>query len=181
MPRTRIAKLLFAVAITAPCAGHGEGQTIYRCIGASGEMSFSDAPCDGQSAVRAYSASPRAPVIARDRASAMPTCPASEGALRNFVAEAFARRDANTLASVLRWDGVRGSAARQRMRELADLTGRPLIGIDIDVDGVDENAAGNPPASQATMLTVRTGSLEGGASEREFRLMPARGCYWLDW
>jgi hypothetical protein len=31
------------------------------------------------------------------------------------------------------------------------------------------------------MLVVHTGSLEGGASEHEFHLTPAGGCYWLDW
>lgn len=107
------------------------------------------------------------------------TCPASEDALRDLIADAFTRRDANALAGVMRWDGVGGAAARERMRELAELTQRPLLGIDID-RGVGEATAEAVPAGESAMLTVHTGSLAGGASEYSFRLMPAGGCYWLD-
>ena len=65
----------------------------------------------------------------------MHTCPASEDALRTLIADAFTRRDANALAGVMRWEGVGGSAARQRMRELSEMTERPLLGIDIDRGG----------------------------------------------
>ena len=109
-----------------------------------------------------------------------PTCPGSADALRDVIAQAFARRDANTIAGVMRWDGVGGAAARERMRELAELTGHPLLGIDIDIGG-STGAADESEPPQPTMLTVHIGSLEGGASEHEFRLTPAGGCFWLDW
>ena len=93
----------------------------------------------------------------------------------------------------MRWDGVGSGAATSRMRELADLTARPLLGIDIDA-GYDARARDDPyfqPDETArarprrdgddAMLVVHTGSLDGGASEHEFRLTPAGGCYWLDW
>ena len=176
------ALLFFALAIAAPCATFAGSETIHRCIGEHGEISFSDAPCTGASApIASPSASTSNPsTIAGVRDTPKQTCPASEEALRTVIADAFARRDANTLAGVMRWDGVGGAAARERMRELADLTGRPLIGIDIDGARADEPAASDAP-SEGTLLTVRTGSLEAGASQHEFRLMPAAGCYWLDW
>ena len=169
--------LALAFAITAPCVAFAQSQTIHRCIGEHGEISFSGTPCTGASAPAAI---PGQTTMAGDSATPKPTCPASEDALRTLIADAFARRDANTLAGVMRWDGVGGAAARERMRELADLTGRPLLGIDIDAASMDEPAAGDA-RGEAAMLTVRTGSLEGGASEHAFRLMPASGCYWLDW
>lgn len=80
---------------------------------------------------------------------------------------------------MMRWEGVGGGAALQRMRELTELMQRPLLGIDID-PGTTETAADDRPTGEAAMLTVHTGSLAGGASEYAFRLMPAGGCYWLE-
>jgi hypothetical protein len=180
---------LFVLAM-APCAALAQTD-VYRCIGEHGEISFSSARCAGASAAtRSDSNAPAA--IAPEGARAKNTCPATADALRDIVAEAFARRDANTLAGVMRWDGVGSGAATARMLELADLTHRPLLGIDLDGtadatrDGTypapDEPARAQTPhdTSDAT-LVIHTGSLDGGASEHEFRLMPAGGCYWLDW
>lgn len=109
-----------------------------------------------------------------------PVCPATADALRALIAEALARRDANAIAGVLRWDDVGGAEARRRMRELAELAMRPLLGIDLDVSG--EAAAADPDASPPAALTVRTGSGDdGGTREHEFRISTSSGCYWLDW
>src|SRR5215813_2510134 len=115
--------LVIAALAIAPCAVHAQ-TTVYRCIGEHGEISFSSTRCAGASA--AAPANSDAPsTIAPEGSRARNTCPASAEALRDVVAEAFARRDANTLAGVMRWDGVGSGAATSRMRELADLTARP--------------------------------------------------------
>jgi hypothetical protein len=176
MLKRHLLHVAIALAWVAPYAAHAEGQNVHRCIGEHGEISFSGAPCAASASVLSGSG---APARSADRGIAAPTtCAASADALRDVIADAFARRDANTIAGVMRWDGVGGAAARERMRELVDLTGRPLLGIDIDNGAVGESAPGETEAAQ---LTVRMGSLEGGASEHAFRLMPSGGCYWLDW
>jgi hypothetical protein len=178
---------VMAALAAAPCIAHAQ-TAVYRCIGEHGEISFSGTRCTGASA--AIPSDPNAPTaIAPEGARAKNTCPATAEALRDVVAEAFARRDANTLAGVMRWDGVGSGAAISRMRELADLTARPLLGIDVDTasrseptSDPDESAPRNARRdSDDAMLIVHTGSLDGGPSEHEFRLMPEGGCYWLDW
>ena len=183
--------VVIAALATVPCAAPAQ-TSVYRCIGEHGEISFSSTRCAGASA--AMPSDPNAPAtIAPEGSRAKNTCPASAEAVRDVVAEAFARRDANTLAGVMRWDGVGSGAATSRMRELADLTARPLLGIDIDA-GYDArprddtyDAPDEPAPARArrdtddAMLVVHTGSLDGGPSEHEFRLTPAGGCYWLDW
>jgi hypothetical protein len=189
MPRL----LVIAALAIAPCAADAQ-TAVYRCIGEHGEISFSSTRCAGASATTPPN-SDAPSTIAPEGSRAKSTCPASAEALRDVVAEAFSRRDANTLAGVMRWDGVGSGAATSRMRELADLTARPLLGIDLDA-GYDARPRGDPrddpyfqpdePAAPRrntddAMLVVHTGSLDGGASEHEFRLTPAGGCYWLDW
>ena len=186
-----IVVVAMSLAIAHPA--RAQGQTVHRCLGEHGEISFSDTPCGGAIAPAPARATASAP-LRLEGARAAPTCPVSGNALRDVVATAFAERNPNPLAGVMRWDGVGGAAARSRMRELAALTQRPLIGIDIQ-DGVSPaearivrddghgpreiDAIASPPAD--ALLTIRTGSLEGGAGEHEFRVAPSRGCYWLDW
>ncbi|MET0230237.1 MAG: DUF4124 domain-containing protein [Rhodanobacteraceae bacterium] len=177
--------LFVIVALAAaPCAALAQ-PAVYRCIGEHGEISFSSTRCVGASAPVALD--PNAPaMLAPEGSRAKITCPVTAEAVRDVVAEAFARRDANTLAGVMRWDGVGSGAAISRMRELADLTARPLLGIDIDAgnDARPRNDPDEPAPARASddgLLVVHTGSLDGGPSEHEFRLTPAGGCYWLDW
>jgi hypothetical protein len=178
----RFACLLLLIAIAAPAA-HAEGQVVHRCIGEHGEISFSGSPCAGAAtadvSASAISSSATQSSVAGDKTVASKTCPASEDALRDLVADAFTRRDANALAGVMRWEGVGGAVALQRMRELTELTERPLLGIDIDRGAGDVTAA-DSPSGAAAMITVHTSSLSGGAGEYAFRLMPAGGCYWLE-
>ena len=116
-------------------------------------------------------------------------CPASVETLRTLIAEALARRDANAIAGVMRWDGVGGAAARQRMREITELAARPMLGIDASgrrgpvqaAPDAPEDAEIVQPAPPTTLL-VRTGSSEdGGSREHEFGIIHSEGCYWLDW
>jgi len=183
--RTAGSLILLALALAA--CGTLRAATVHRCIGEHGEIAFSGMRCAsgrelGSTDVDSPATTPKpaargAPASA---ASMSPTCPATPDALRDRIAEAFSRRDANTLAGVMRWDGVSGGAANARMRELVDLIERPLMGIDLGGETIEASLGDEPPPA-ATLLTVRTGGLASGESEREFRVTPSDGCYWLDW
>jgi hypothetical protein len=97
MPRL----LVIAALAIAPFAAHAQ-TAVYRCIGEHGEISFSSTRCAGASAAAAPS-SDAPSTIAPEGARAKSTCLASAEALRDVVAEAFSRRDANALAGVMRW------------------------------------------------------------------------------
>jgi hypothetical protein len=176
---------LFLIAFALAC-GTLHAATVHRCIGEHGEIAFSETRCMGGrelGSLEIESPSPQrsaARTALATRASTSPTCPASPDALRDRIVEAFARRDANTLAGVMRWDGVRGGAATARMRELVDFTERPLVGVELGGAAI-EASLGDAPPPAATLMTVRTGGLASGASEREFRVTQSEGCYWLDW
>ena len=175
----QLVSVCLAIAFASQCAiARAEGQSVHRCIGAQGEIVFSGLPCGAAGTTDAPSSAP--PDI--ERSIAAPVCPASADALRSLIAQALARRDANAIAGVLRWDGVGGAEARRRLSELAELATRPLLGIDLDGSG--EAAAGDPAAALPAALTVRTGSGgdgDGGTREHEFRISTSGGCYWLDW
>src|SRR3982751_2645246 len=119
---TRLAFLVLVFTIAAPCVAHAEGQTVHRCIGEHGEISFSGLPCAGVDAEPKPASTLQSSAMAGDTIAddatgnerTLPTkmCPASEDALRNLIADAFTRRDANALAGVMRWDGVGGATAR---------------------------------------------------------------------
>jgi hypothetical protein len=155
-----------------------DGQRVHRCVGEHGEIVFSGLPCGGAS----FDARAATPV--RDAGAAVAlTCPRSPEELRSVLGDALSRHDTNAIASLVRWDGVGGAEARERLREIADLGARPLLGIELDAD-VDA-----PAASMETddtplpgELVVRTGSSEHGAPrEHAFRVEASSGCYWLDW
>jgi hypothetical protein len=187
MRRWGFSEFGLAVVLLASCAlARADGQSVHRCIGAQGEIVFSGVPCGTPApAVAPSSTSP----ITSGRAIAPVNCPASVETLRTLIADALARRDANAIAGVMRWDGVGGAAARQRMREIAELAARPMLGIDAS-GGADlvqaapdapEDAEIVQPAPPTTLL-VRTGSSEdGGSREHEFGVVHSDGCYWLDW
>ena len=167
--------LLFVLA--APCAAQtDDGQAIHRCIGEHGEIVFSGVAC-GATEIRADPRPSSSP--ATDAASAVAmACPRSPDELRNLFANALARRDTNAISSLVRWDGVGGAEARARLKEIAELGQRPLIGVELDGD---VRFAKDVPEPSGT-LTVRTGSTSyGGPREREFRVGASGGCYWLDW
>jgi hypothetical protein len=213
----------FCDASAAPIE-HADGQSVHRCIGEHGEITFSGLPCSGASAApnNANDASADATTATGSpRAATGAVCPATLDALRDAITAAFARRDANAIAGIVRWDGVGGGAARERMRDLAAMTASPLLGIDMQSDAPPVSRAENdterdrssrddgmrdgeddvrpssidarddaergasPTRSRAATLApgtvdIRTGG-ELGARDNEFRIVPAGGCYWLDW
>lgn len=184
--RTRAHLFVLSIAILATGTLHAT--TVHRCIGEHGEIAFSETRCASGREVASNDVEPplttttTTPRNGTERLPMTdPACPASPDALRDRIAEAFARRDANTLAGVLRWDGISGGAANARMRELAELTLRPLIGIELGGEAIEASLGDAPAPAPAMLVTVRTGGLASGASEREFRMSASGGCYWLDW
>jgi hypothetical protein len=189
MRRWRFPELALAVALIAPCAlAHAQGQTVHRCIGAQGEIEFSGVACATPLPSAAPSSSSASSPMGRSIAPV--NCPASVETLRSLIADALARRDANAIAGMMRWNGVGGAAARQRMREIAELAARPMLGIDasgsVELTAVAQDTSGDsaivPLPSPAQTLLVRTGGSEdGGSREHEFGIVHSDGCYWLDW
>lgn len=184
----RTAGYLILAAIALATCISPRAATVHRCIGEHGEIAFSGTRCaSGRElgSTEVESSSPASATLrtttTEPRASTSQTCPATPDALRDRIAEAFARRDANTLAGVMRWDGVSGRAANARMHELAEFTERPLIGIELGGEAIEASLGDEPLPASATLLTVRTGGLASGESEHEFRVTEAGGCYWLDW
>ena len=180
--RTAVSLILIVLA----ACGTLHAATVHRCIGEHGEIAFSETRCAsgrdlGATEVESSSPSQAPRSALAPRASTSPTCPASPDALRDRIVEAFAQRDANALAGVMRWDGIRGGSANARMRELVDFTERPLVGVELGGEAIEASLGDEPPPAPATLLTVRTGGLASGESEREFRVTQSEGCYWLDW
>ena len=184
----RFAPSLILVPVMLAACGTLHAASVHRCIGEHGEIAFSETRCAsgrdiaGTAETDMTPTNPSAPRNApAPRAPTSPTCPATPDALRDRIAEAFARRDANTLAGVMRWEGVSGGAANARMRELVDLTQQPLTGVELGGEAIEASLGDQPAPAPATLVTVRTGGLASGESEREFRVTRSGGCYWLDW
>ncbi len=178
----RIAALLILSATAVAASGMLRAASVHRCIGEHGEIAFSETRCaSGRELGGAGVDSPASRNTPESRAAPVPTCPATPDALRDVIAEAFSRRDANALAGVMRWDGVSGGAANVRMRDLAELTQRPLTGVELGGEALEATIGDAPAPPPATLLIVRTGGPASGESEREFRVTRSGGCYWLDW
>lgn len=158
------------ILVAGGCAGarvHAQdaGQRVHRCVGAHGEIVFSGLPCTADSG--AVTSTAATIVSVADGA-----CPASPDALRERIAAAIARQDANALAGLLRWRGVGAAEAASRLAQLRQLAQRPLLAI--DVDGGSESPGGS--------MRVRTGSNErDGVREHRFGLSLESGCHWLTW
>jgi hypothetical protein len=149
----------------SPAPAQQAGQRVHRCVGAHGEIVFSGLPCTTQSG--AVTPAAATPASAADAA-----CPASPDELRERIAAAIARRDANALAGLLRWRGVGATEAGSRLAQLRQLARRPLLAIDVD------GGAQSPGGS----MRVRTGSNErDGVREHHFGLSLESGCHWLTW
>jgi hypothetical protein len=153
-----------------------DGQRVHRCIGEHGEIVFSGLPCASGARVDSGAR------LSEAQSAVASTCPRSPEELRSVLGDALSRGDTNRVASLVRWDGVGGAEARERLREIADLGARPLLGIELDGDAAsasDDIADESPPPGA---LIVRTGSSEHGAPrEHAFRIGASSGCYWLDW
>lgn len=130
-------------------------------MGRHGEIAFSGLPCGApaQDGIAAPATGRAAEVPPAD------SCPASFVELRDRLAAAVARHDANAIAGMMRWHGVGGDAANERLRALRELVRYPLLALDAG-DG----------------LSVRTGShTTGGVRSHAFGVDVEGGCHWLRW
>lgn len=160
----RIHGVLVAIAM-ATLAAHAadDPPRVHRCVGHQGEVVFTNLACDSHE-LAGISVGAMAGTDA-STAPAADSCPLSEADLRERLAAAIARHDANTIAGMMHWGGMGGHAAGERLRELRELVRHPLL----DLDGSDG-------------LRVRTGSnATGGVREHAFGTAFEGGCWWLTW
>jgi hypothetical protein len=171
--RTTLLSCLCALALRSTLAfaqDDADGQQVHRCVGRHGEIVFSGLACNASESAD-YSAGATATTSAAPPAD---SCPASQQELRDRLAGAIARHDANTIAGMLRWRGVGAAAASERLRALRDLVKFPLLALDV--------AGSDGDAQAARGLWVRTGSnTQGGVREHAFGVDLEGGCYWLVW
>ena len=154
------ALLCVVATLAASSAFAQDGQRVHRCVGRDGEIVFSGLRCneDTSSTGSIGGATQTAPP-----ADACATSPAQ---LRERIASAIARHDANTIAGALHWRGVGGREANARLAQLRALVREPLLSI-------EDNGAG---------FDVKTGShLDAGVRNATFGVESAGGCWWLTW
>lgn len=155
----------FAIALVfvAHVLAADDPPRVHRCVGSRGEVVFTNLACDshelaGVSVGAMGGADANAPPPAD-------SCPLSAVDLRERVAAAVARHDANAIAGMMHWGGIGGRTAAARLRELRELVRYPLLDLEAG-DG----------------LRVRTGSnTTGGVREHAFGTVFERGCWWLSW
>jgi len=136
------------------------GQRVHRCVGRGGEVVFSGLPCN-EDAAAAGSISD-----ATQAAPPVDVCATSAAQLRERVAGAVARHDANTIAGAMRWRGIGGREANARLAQLRALVREPLLSI----------------ADNGSGFEVKTGShLDTGVRSAAFGIDSEGGCYWLTW
>lgn len=144
----------------ATCASAQDGQRVHRCVGRNGEIVFSGLPCnEDTSATGSMNGTTQG-------APAADACATSVAQLRERIAGAIARHDANTIAGALRWRGIGGREANARLAQLRALVREPLLSI-------DDNGGG---------FEVKTGSnLDSGVRSAAFGVDSEGGCWWLTW
>lgn len=158
-----IPSILLVAATCAHAQDAGDdGQRVHRCVGVHGEVVFSGLACNANEQA-GISAGARADTLAPPPPA--DACPASPQELRERLAAAIARHDANAIAGMLHWRGIGRAAASQRLRELRELVREPLLSLE-----------------QGEGLLVRTGSnTTGGVREHAFGIEVEAGCWWLNW
>lgn len=183
--RTRSIKLLCLLVLVAyvPFARAQAAQPVYRCIGAHGEPVFSGQPCGTPAPVPATS------TLVQGSASRA-VCAGSPQALRQAIADAFARHDVNRLSGLILWNGMDQNAARTTLHELSIWLQQPLTGIAVATatgppgadtapltPSTDESADASGGAALPPGFDVSTGGIDG--TTRDFGLVESGGCWWL--
>ncbi len=199
----RILALLFLVVILVAAPAIAQTQ-IHRCMGADGNLVFTDQLCE------ALNATPLARTLPPPGASAELSrpavlCAADMAALKQAVMDAFVNRDANRLAGLMLWGGYGHGMAVADIRSLQRMMREPLL----DFGPPEEPVAGHlatddsytrefhpfdasasasvpatpPPTAPAPDKTfvLRTGASGDGAQLHEMRFTVVRrsGCLWL--
>lgn len=177
-----------AGTLAAPAAPAQEAP-VYRCIGANGEPVFSGQPCSALQlpSESTSAATPETPVAPQSHGF----CAADTDELRARATEAINAHDANRLAALFLWEGMDGTAALSRLRELAAVVDGPVLGLQLEGAAPASNGstaappAGSAPTSSAegaTALLIRRASDPWNAvspEELRFPLVQRDGCWWL--
>lgn len=168
------AALLLLLLLAAPaCAAQA---VVHHCVSTDGTPVFTDQPCDSAQSLRVGAAP----------AHHGHGCPATRKALRERVAAAFDRRDANALAGLMLWRGYTDLEAVREMAQLKRQMRQPLL--DVADGGTDSTAATGPPVAPAATapvpqepdLLVHLGGVQGTpAPPLRFTVLARAGCLWL--
>jgi hypothetical protein len=172
------AALLLLLLLAAPsCAAQ---TAVHHCVSSDGTPVFTDQPCDSAQSLR-VGAAPAHPEHA---------CPATRKALRERVAAAFARHDANALAGLMLWQGYTDVEAlrtlarlKQRMRQpLLEVTdaGRDTTGMSgpTPAPAVAESS-GSPVIPEGDLLVHLGGVQDTPEATLRFAVLARAGCLWL--
>ena len=187
---------LLVLAGAAPLA-HA---SVYRCIGAHGEMIFTGEPCGAPAPAASVGAKPATAI--NGNALLYAACPGSPQVLRDRLAGAFDSGDPNALSGLFLWDSVDPGSAHSIMRGFARMLKRPLVGIDlrganapppteVAVDpALDASSDVAMPAADASIappphideLVVRTqsaGTDDAASDAHVYGVVRRGGCWWL--
>ncbi|HET6632043.1 MAG TPA: DUF4124 domain-containing protein [Rhodanobacteraceae bacterium] len=179
--------MLLALGSGAPVA-----TTVYRCVGAHGEMVFTGRPCsDAGLAVDSRDVGTMGGSFgARGRDDDGPgadwigRCADSANELRQRVATAFDSHDVNSLGLLFLWRGMGTREAYRHMRELHALVQQPLAGVDLGGAPLwlaDSDGYGALPDGSGAWLRIETDpGVDGGATlEHRYPLAERHACVWL--
>lgn len=197
--QTLISLLCLSALAFAGLSKPAQAGTINRCKDAAGQQVFTDTAC------AAMGMEARMPV-ARQRPGrhdgATDTRTAAVGSasrfgigcqarspdgMRHALSDAIATGDVNAVSGLYQWQGKNRSSAMATMRQLRDLTVKPVVAIEID-----QAYPGAAPANAITlfemperqalpMLRVDQHAYHDGGPIRSttFRLAEGAGCLWL--
>jgi hypothetical protein len=172
------AALLLLLLLAAPaCAAQ---TAVHHCVSSDGTPVFTDQPCDSAQSLR-VGAAPAHPEHA---------CPATRKALRERVAKAFARQDANALAGLMLWQGWTDIEAVREVARLKRRMRQPLLDVaDAGPDAAGMTGASDAPATASTRpailgpepgLLVHLGGVqEASTPPLRFTVAVRAGCLWL--
>lgn len=187
--RAALGAPLLVLAAFAAAPAHAV-QYVHRCIGASGEPSYTDQACSAAavnaSATRSATAGGMRLASVRRVGAPAPIadCARTPQELQQRADAALVTHDAVRLSGLILWQSISPRAARRSLLSLArlaqkpaDLVVQPPTAIDID----DPTAAGGS-VDMATLVSLRSAATtDADTPVYEFRYTVAqrRGCYWL--
>jgi hypothetical protein len=169
--------------------------TINRCLDSTGQQVFTDSACSTLGFADRMPVARQRPGVEADRRVAAASgarfgigCHAhSPEAMRGALGDAISTGDVNAVSGLYQWQGANRSSAMATMRQLRDLTHRPVVAIELD-----QMYPGGAPANSLTMYDVpdrqalpqlrvdQHAYRDGGPiTSTHFRLREDAGCLWL--
>jgi hypothetical protein len=177
MPRV----FVFLLLLLAVPVCHAQ-TAIHHCVSADGTPGFTDQPCSSLQS-RKVGAVP---------AQTSHACSATRKALRQRVASAFTRHDANALAGLMLWQGYTDAGALREVAHFQQLMRRPLLEVtdDSPADSASvpatplpwpaQTSSTNVPALPRASLEVHLGGVQpDNPGPLHFDVIFSAGCFWL--